>query len=258
VIADKDETSTQLCGALRERKRLEERLGIAEEASSEGAKKREVARFEKARVEEQLCIVSSELVAARSSLLMTEEDIKQSNDGRASADKMVSELKGEIANLQQSHIRLTENLRRAAEESFKASRADLEKAGAELRRVSSEKEEEIAGLQKEISERLSALHLSQSYLLQVGGRLRLTQEELDEEKRMNQALEKRISDIQGTVVVQEAMHSVDREKLLMAEARFATAQKAQQQAEANLDFERARRVAAESSMFDIVKVFQSR
>ncbi len=44
----------------------------------------------------------------------------------------------------------------------------------------------------------------------------------------------------------------------MAEARFATAQKAQQQAEANLDFERARRVAAESSMFDIVKVFQSR
>ncbi len=210
VIADKDETSTQLCGALRERKRLEERLGIAEEASSEGTKKLEVARFEKARVEEQLCIVSSELEAARSSLLMTEEDIKQSNDGRASADKMVSELKGEIANLQQSHIRLTEDLRRAAEESFKASRADLEKAGAELRRVSSEKEEEVAGLQKEISERLSALHLSQSYSLQVGGGLRLTQEVLDKEKRMNQALEQRLSDIQGTVVVQEAMHSVDR------------------------------------------------
>ncbi|KLO16389.1 hypothetical protein SCHPADRAFT_218881 [Schizopora paradoxa] len=264
AVLENSFTNERLEKALKRCEETEEKLAKMTKAASEGQVEFKVLRSEKLQLGSQLRGVSSELEAVKKSLVLTEEELLQTNEIRGAAEKEASDLNEELSSLRQSHTQVVKD-KSAAEESLNSCRAELERTRAEFQSVSTGKDNQIADLQRKLKEKAFALHQSDSHAAQMNERLRLAHEELEKATASNRSLQERLSEAQGNIVSQGVFHSVERDNLLSAEgrameaeARATDAQKALKLAESVAESERFRRMAAESTIFDIFHTFKSK
>ncbi|KLO16390.1 hypothetical protein SCHPADRAFT_995208 [Schizopora paradoxa] len=190
----------------------------------------------------------AELERASSETKVDIASIGNAYNERASALHRTISLKNEEAlNLQQAYSQITQEKNTAVELS-NSLHAQLEQTRADLWRMSSEKDGQIASAENALKEKISTLQEYAFNAAQVEERYRSAVEQLGETRALNKSLKERLSSAQGNVFVQGVLNSVDHDRLLKAEGRAI-------EAEARAADEEMKRLAMESLMDDLIKKF---